>query len=250
MSDNKVQISEQLAAMFTGTELTEDFTAKVTSLFEAAVEKAADEKASEKSAEMDAEKEKEVADKIEEEVSAMAERVNDYLTYVAEEWMERNALSIEQGIRTELSENFISQMINVFKENYVDLPEEKYDLIASLKSKQAKLEESLNAQIEKNMQLTKDLKEEKRLAVFNGIAKDLTDTQVERLRGLVEGIDYEDEESYSERLTLVKENYLGDKSASKVDTQTLKEEFVSEETRVVDQGMSSLVAALDRVNRM
>jgi len=250
MSDNKVQISEQLAAMFTGTELSEDFTAKVTSLFEAAVEKASDEKAKEKADEMEDEKDKEVEAKIEEHVSAMADRINDYLSYVAEEWMEKNSLAIEQGIRTELAENFIASMINVFKENYVDLPEEKYDLVASLKTKQAKLEESLNAQIEKNMQLTKQLKEEKRLSVFKSVASDLTDTQVEKLSGLVEGIDYEDDESYRERLTLVKENYLGDKSASKVGAKPLNEEVVPEETRVVDQGIQSLVAALDRVNRI
>lgn len=247
--NTEVQLSEQLSALFDGTELSEEFKGTVGTLFEAEIKN----REAILREELESEYETKLEESVEEKKSELAEQVNAYLGYVVEEWFEKNELAIEQGMRTEIAENFIGQMINVFKENYVDLPEEKYDLVASLKEQVSGLEEKLNEQVERNMSLKADIKESKREAVFADVTSGLADTEVERFTAIAEGIDYENDESYREKLDIIKEKYFGDSIVDDGTSESLTEETIVEdvdaETRVTDPAMASLVESLNRVNR-
>ena len=138
----------------------------------------------------------------------MVQKVDDYLNYVVKEWMQENELAIEKGIRSEIVEDFMVGLKNLFVEHYIDIPDEKVDLVDDLFAKVEDLEESLNKEMEKGIELTKELKEFRKLEAVANISEDLTDVQREKMVKLAESVEYENDDDYSEKLGVLKENYF------------------------------------------
>jgi len=150
--------------------------------------------------------------KLEEEVQSnradLVEKVDNYLNYVVEQWMETNHLAIEQGLRTEIAEGFMSSLKSLFVESYIEVPESKVDLVDELASEVEELEEKLNSATEAMMSLNEELEVQKRETIIRESANDLAQTEVEKLRSLVESLDFEDEESFAHKVKTVKESYF------------------------------------------
>jgi len=219
ISSEDISIAEDVEAMFGGEDLSEDFVGKATTIFEAAVVSKVNEILESVTVDFEAELEAEKAQIVEE----LSTQVDSYLEYVAEEWMKENELAVEQGIRSEIVENFMSGLRSLFTENYIDIPEEKVDLVDELASKVEELESSMNEEMERNIELRKELVESKRVAILSAACEGITESQAVKLNSLSEGVEFEDEESYASKLEMIKENYFA------------KEEVVSEEVIVDDE---------------
>jgi hypothetical protein len=204
----KPSMKEHIDALFSGEELTEDFRTKATTIFEAAV----NERVVSIEQELTAEHNTQLAEQVESITAELTTKVDDYLGYVVEQWMKDNELAISNGLRTEIAEDFMVGLKNLFEESYIDVPDEKHDLIEELASKVSELERSLNDQISNNVELRKDILESTCDGVFSAVSRDLADTEVEKLRSLVEGIEYETEEQYREKINVIKESYFGNNS--------------------------------------
>jgi hypothetical protein len=187
-----------------GEDLSEDFREKATSIFEAAV-----------IARVNNEMEK-VAESLEEKYAqefieykeSIVEKIDAYLNYVVEGYLEENKLAIENGLRNEIAEDFMSGLKALFKEHYIEVPEEKYDVIGELQVKVTELEESLNGQINSNVGLNSELTELKKKMIIKEMSKDLADTEANKLSKLLEGVEFDSSELYKEKVTVIKENYF------------------------------------------
>lgn len=227
ISSEDISVSEDVEAMFGGQDLSEDFVGKATTIFEAAVVSKVNEILESVTVDFEAELEAEKVQIVEE----LSTQVDSYLEYVAEEWMKENELAVEQGIRSEIVENFMSGLRSLFTENYIDIPEEKVDLVDELASKVEELESSMNEEMERNIELRKELVESKRVAILSAACEDITESQAVKLTSLSEGVEFEDEESYASKLEMIKENYFA------------KEEVVSEEVIVDDEPLELIEEA-------
>tara|TARA_Y100000296_G_C5028286_1_gene183444 strand:- start:39 stop:650 length:612 start_codon:yes stop_codon:yes gene_type:complete len=156
----------------------------------------------------------------------LTDKVDDYLNYVINEWMEENALAVEKGIKAELVEDFMSGLRNLFTEHYINIPDEKIDMVDDLFAKVEDLETQLNDQVEKGVTLTKENDEYKKNQTIQKVCEDLTESETEKMKSLAEGTDYENDEQYEKKLSIVKENYFP-KSELKVN---LSEEPFSNDT--------------------
>lgn len=201
--EETVDIKSQLDIIF-GQDLSEEFRTKATSIFEAAV-----------IARVNNEMEK-VTAKLEEQTStqlvefkeALVEKVDGYLNYVVEQYMEENKLAVESGLRTEIAEDFISGMKTLFKEHFIEVPEEKYDVLEELQTKSETLQSSLNDAITESIELAKELNALKAASILDEQTKDLAATEAEKLKKLVEGVDFDSEDLYREKVSVIKENYF------------------------------------------
>jgi hypothetical protein len=200
----KESMEEHLDALFNGETLTEEFMNKAKTIFEAAV----NERVSEFKEEVLAEAANVVQEEVEKAVSELSERLDDYLGYVVEEWMEDNKLAVENGIRTEIAENFMAGLKELFESHYIEVPEEKYDVIDGLFAENEELESNLNEQIQKNIDLEKELLAYQAGQVFSQVADGLSDVEVEKFSSLAEGVEFENLEQYAEKLNVLKENYF------------------------------------------
>lgn len=240
-SSEDFDISTQIDSIFDET-LSEEFKAKATSIFEAAV-----------IARVNHEMEK-VIDSLEEQAEiqlqeqkdALVEKVDSFLNYVVEQWMDENALAIENGLKTEISEEFISGLKKLFQESYIDIPEEKFDLVGELQHDNEELETKLNEAIEQNISVASELAELKRQKIFEEQTKDLAATEIEKMRKLVEGVGFDSEELYSEKLSVIKESYFP--KSSKVSPETVLIEEHNATGATFDDGstMDVYVQALSR----
>jgi hypothetical protein len=201
-------MEDDVNALLSGEELSEEFKAKAKTIFEAAINS----KISEIRGTLEEEYESRIAEEIAEEKEALQERVDSYLEYVSDEWMEENALAIENGLKTELTESFLSGMKSLFEENYVSIPDDKYDVLESMVEKLDDMETKLNEQIEKNIGLNKRLSE----SVADGLAA----TQKEKLASLAESVEFEGETEYRNKLETLKESYFRKTSTAKTETLT------------------------------
>lgn len=218
ISSEDVSVAEDVQAMFSGEELSEEFTSKATTIFEAAVVSKVNEILETVTVDFESDLEAEkvqIAEKL-------SEQVDSYLEYVAEEWMKENELAVEQGIRAEIVENFMTGLRGLFEENYIDIPEEKVDLVDELASKVTELESSINEEMERNIELRKELIESKQSAILSAACEGITESQAAKLQSLAEGVEFEDADSYTAKLETLKESYFP------------KEEVVSEEV-VIDE---------------
>ena len=211
-------MEDDVNALLGGEELSEDFKAKAKTIFEAAINS----KVAEIRATIEEEHEARIAEEIAEEKEALQERVDSYLEYVSDEWMEENALAIEHGLKTELTESFLSGMKSLFEENYVTIPEDKYDVLESMVEKLDDMETKLNEQIEKNIGLNNRLSESVADGILESVSDGLADTQKEKLASLVESVEFESETEYREKLETLKESYFPNKT-SNAKTETLTE---------------------------
>ena len=197
-------MKEDVDAMFEGETISEDFKSRVSTIFEARVH----DRVSQIQEELEAQYTQSLEEAIADVTVSMTERVNDYLNYVVEEWMQENAIAIEKGLRTELTEEFIVGLRNLFVENYIDIPDEKVDLVEELSTKVEDLESKLNEQIDISIELVKELNESKKIEAFHTVTEGLTQTQIEKLRTLVESVEFTTEEEFVEKLETIKENYF------------------------------------------
>jgi hypothetical protein len=187
-----------------GEELSEDFRQKATSIFEAAVIARVNNEMEKVAASL----EEKYAEEFLEYKESIVEKVDAYLNYVVENYIEENKLAVENGLRGEIAEDFMTGLKALFKEHYIEVPEEKYDVIGELQAKVTELEESLNGQVENNVGLNTSVTELKRKLIIKEMAKDLADTEVNKLTRLLEGVDFENEEIYKEKVSVIKENYF------------------------------------------
>ena len=213
-------VQEDIDALIAGEELSEEFQEKARTIFEAAINA--------KVAQIKEQLVAENAEKFAEEVAAakesLAERVDSYLEYVSDEWFEENALAVEAGLKTEMTESFLSGMTGLFEEHYVTIPEEKYDVLESMVEKLDDMETKLNEQIEKNVSLNARLSESAADGILNDVSEGLASTQKEKLASLAESVEFESEDQYRGKLETLKESYFN----SKKESSTAKTETLSE----------------------
>lgn len=241
-------VQDDVEALVSGEEgLSEEFKKKASTIFEAAVHaKVVDEvnkRMEEQAKEVDASK-----DEFQKELT---EKVDGYLTYVVEEWMKENELAIERGIRSELVEDFMSGLKTLFTEHYIDLPEEKVDMVDDLFTKVEELEGSLDEEINRGVELQKELAQYKKTDALKSATKDLADTDSEKIEKLAEGIEFENTEQYIEKLNVLKESYFpkSDAVTSEI-TETDETIEVSEEKSAeqLDENMQHYTSAIRRYN--
>ena len=209
-------MEDDVNALLGGEELSEDFKAKAKTIFESAINS----KVAEIRATIEEEHEARLAEELAEEKEALQERVDSYLEYVSDEWMEENQLAIEHGLKTELTESFLSGMRSLFEENYVTIPDDKYDVLESMVEKLDDMETKLNEQIEKNIGLNKRLSESVADGILDTVSDGLASTQKEKLASLAESVEFESETEYREKLETLKESYFPKTSTAKTETLT------------------------------
>ena len=220
VAEEGYNVEEDVNALLGGEELSEEFKEKAKTIFEAAISA----KVAEIKEQIEAQYEEKFVAALNEEKEALAERVDSYLEYVADEWFEENALVIEQGLKTEMTESFLAGMKNLFEEHYVEIPEDKYDVLESMVEKLDDMETKLNEQIERNIGLNKRLAESVSDNILDQVSEGLASTQKEKLASLAESVEFESEETYREKLETLKESYF----ASKPQTPQAKTETLSE----------------------
>ena len=212
-----------------GDELSEDFKAKATSIFEAAVIARVNSEMDKVAASLE---EKYAAD-VAEYKDGIVEKIDSYLNYVVENWMKENELALENGLRTEIAEDFMAGLKVLFKEHYIEVPEEKYDVIGELQAKAAELESKLDEAIGHNVDLNKEVTSLKRQAVVEELSKDLADTEAAKLGKLLEGVDFENEDLYREKVSVIKENYFPKNAITEGTSQSVQaQQTLTEETDV------------------
>ena len=185
-------------------------------------------------------------DKIKE---GLTERVDAYLEYVADEWMQENALQVENGLKTEMTESFLSGMKSLFEDHYVTIPEEKYDVLNSMVDKLDEMENKLNEQIDRNVALNRRLAESNADGVFAAVAEGLADTQKEKLATLAENVEFESEANYREKLETLKESYFPSKTSTPKSTSENLSEEVSTDEAPSEDVAPRMQAYLDILSR-
>ena len=207
-SKYEIDVKSDVEALIQGEELSEEFKEKAATIFEAAVFAKVNEEVNSRIETLEAQYKEQLDESLNETRTEMVQKVDDYLNYVVKEWMQENELAIEKGIRSEIVEDFMVGLKNLFVEHYIDIPDEKVDLVDDLFAKVEDLEESLNKEMEKGIELTKELKEFRKLEAVANISEDLTDVQREKMVKLAESVEYENDDDYSEKLGVLKENYF------------------------------------------
>jgi len=230
-------IEEDVNALLAGEDLSEEFKEKAKVIFEAAMNA--------KITDIETQIQEAYETKLTEEVEGikveLTERLDSYLEYVAEEWLEENALQIEKGIKTEMTESFLDGMKKLFEDHYVSIPEDRYDVLESMVDKLDEMENKLNEQIERNIALNQRLSETTAETIMNNVAEGLAVSQKEKLATLAEGVEFESEEGYREKLITLKESYFGSPKAASSSEQTQE---LREEAGHVEEPTGSMAAYL------
>jgi len=244
ITSEDIDISEDVNAMFADDSLSEEFVERATTVFEAAVVSKVNEQLEKISTNFEAELSEEI-DKLETELS---EKLDSYLDYVVEQWMSENQLAVEQGIKAEMVENFIGGLKDLFEEHYVEIPDEKVDVVEELAAKAEELESRLDEEISKNVELKKVAESFTKDKLIESVAEDLTDTQKAKFKTLAEGIDYTDQESYVEKIEVIKESYFGASEESTVEYDFDDKEPLEEEAseKPSDPSMAVYLDAISR----
>jgi len=201
---NKEKMKEDIDAMLAGENLSEEFKEKATTIFEAAVQSRVDEVA----AELEEQFTNEFESAIESVKEDFSNKLDSYLDYVVENWMEENKLAIEKGLRTEIAEDFIGALRNVFVEHYIDIPSEKEDIVEGLVEKVEDLESKVNEEIAKNINLKQQIAEHKKHDIIHSVCEGLTLSQVEKIKSLAENVEFVSDEDFSRKLSVIKESYF------------------------------------------
>ena len=200
----KERMKEDIDALLSGENLSEEFATKATTIFEAAVTTRVEEIVEEMENEL-VEQFQVAVDEIKED---LASKVDDYLTYMTEEWVKENQIAIDKGLRAEVVEDFIGGLHKLFAEHYIDIPEEKVDVVEELSAKVDELEEQYNAQVRTSIELKKELNEHKKIEAVHTVCEGLTQTQVEKMKSLAESIEYTTETEFSNKLETLKDSYF------------------------------------------
>ena len=219
----EIDVEDDVNALLGGEELSEEFRAKAKTIFEAAINS----KVAVIREEIVREHEEKLSEEVEEIKVELQERVDSYLEYVADEWFVENQLAVENGLKADMTESFLEGMKGLFEEHYVQIPEEKYDVLKSMVEKLDDMETKLNEQIEKNIALNKGLAEATADGILESVSEGLAATQKEKLASLAESVEFESDEEYREKLETLKESYFPHKSATTSKTETLSEGVAS-----------------------
>jgi len=202
-----IDVSADVEALTKDEDLSEDFKAKASTIFEAALKS----KVSEMKKKMNASYEEKLKEEVEVQKAELAEKVDSYLNYIVEEWMKENSIAIERGIKGEIAEDFISGLKKLFEDHYIDVPDEKYNVLEDQASKIEELEKKLNEQVEKNVELNKANGEMKRQDIIDEMSSDLADTAKEKFNKLAEEVEYSNEKDFTTKVSTIKESYFGKK---------------------------------------
>ncbi len=240
----EINIEDDVNALLGGEELSEEFREKAKLVFETALNS----KVAEVKEALEAKYQETLEEKLEAEKTALSERVDSYLEYVADEWFQENALAVEQGLKTDMTESFLGGMKSLFEEHYVSIPEEKYDVLESMVEKLDDMETKLNEQIEKNIGLNKRLGESVADGILADVSEGLAETQKEKLASLAEGVEFESDEEYREKLETLKESYFPAKGApTTTKTETLSEGVDNSGAGSVSSSMAAYLNTLSRI---
>jgi len=212
-------LEDDVNALLGGEELSEDFRAKAKTIFEAAINS----KVATIKEQLQAEYDGKLAEGVAEAKEELSERVDSYLEYVADEWFAENALAVEAGLKSEMTESFLTGMKSLFEEHYVTIPEDKYDVLESMVEKLDDMETKLNEQIEKNITLNRSLAEATADGILESVSDGLAATQKEKLASLSESVEFDSDEEYREKLVTLRESYFPAKGTSTAKTETLSE---------------------------
>mgnify|MGYP001418344898 CR=1 FL=1 len=236
-------IEEDVNALLSGEDLSEEFKEKAKVIFEASINA----KITDIENQLNEQYEKALNEQVEEIKVELTERTDAYLEYVADEWLKENALAVENGIKTEMTESFMEGMKKLFEEHYVTLPEDKYDVLENMVDKLDEMETKLNEQIERNVELNQRLGESTAQTIFNNVAEGLAVSQKEKLQSLAESVEFESEESYRGKIETLKESYFGQKKTTSTASapQELKEE--AEHVEPATGAMATYLEALGRM---
>ena len=222
-SKEEIDVSADVEALLQGEELSEEFQEKAKTIFEAAINSKVD--AIQK--ELETVYSEKLAEEIESTKASLTERVDSYLEYVADEWLHENQLAVDQGLKAEMSESFMTGLKGLFEEHYVSVPEEKYDVLESMVNKLDEMESKLNEQIDKNIALNKRLSESTSDGILSEVSEGLAVTQKEKLASLAESVEFESEANYREKLVTLRNSYFPNSAPS---AQRDNSEFIAEST--------------------
>jgi hypothetical protein len=233
-------IEEDVNALLAGEELSEEFQEKARTIFEAAIKS--------RVAEIKESLQESYAAALVEELDTiktqLTERVDSYLEYVADEWFQENALAVEHGLKTEMTESFLVGMKSLFEDHYVSIPEDRYDVIESMVDKLDEMEEKLNEQIERNVALNRRLAESVADVIFADVAEGLALSQKDKLASLAENVEFESEADYREKLVTLRESYFPSNAGTqRSSTENLSEEVTTTEKEALNESISPMMAA-------
>ena len=236
--EEEFNIEEDVNALLAGEDLSEEFQEKARTIFEAAIKS--------RVAEIKESLQESYAAALVEELDTiknqLTERVDSYLEYVADEWLQENALAVEHGLKTEMTESFLTGMKSLFEDHYVTIPEDRYDVIESMVDKLDEMEEKLNEQIERNVALNRRLAESVADVIFADVAEGLALSQKDKLASLAENVEFDSEADYREKLVTLRESYFPTNAGTqRSTTENLSEEVSSDET--ITESVSPMMAA-------
>ena len=241
-------VKEDIDALLNGEELSEEFRQKAETIFEAAVLA----RVKNEVARIEEEFESKVADAVAQNTEGLVEQVDGYLGYIAEQWMTQNEIALERGMKSDILEGFIGGLKNLFEEHYIDIPEEKFDVLGEMESKIDELEAKLNEQVAANIELSKTLAESNRAEIVKTVSEGLTDTETEKFMSLVEELSYEDQATFETKVKTIRENYFTTKGTTEIKsvvTDAPVEALTEEKKVTLDPAMSAYAAQLNKLNK-
>ena len=240
----ELDVNDDIAALVEGEELSEEFQEKAKTIFEAAINS----KVAKIEEELEADHIKALTEEVAEFKNELTERVDSYLEYVASEWMQENQLAVDQGLKGELSESFMTGLKGLFEEHYVSVPEDKYDVLESMVNKLDEMEEKLNEQIDRNVSLNKRLAESTSDGILSEVSEGLAVTQKDKLASLAESVEFESENDYREKLVTLRNSYFPTKQVAS--TQSDGSDFITEENAPEVQATGSMANYLSTLQRV
>jgi hypothetical protein len=239
-------IEEDVNALLEGEELSEEFQEKARTIFEAAIKS----KVAEIKEQLQSQYEESLVEQVQSIKEELTDRVDAYLEYVADEWIQENALAVEHGLKTEMTESFLQGMKSLFEDHYVTIPEDRYDVIESMVDKLDEMEEKLNEQIQRNVALNRRLAESVADVIFAEVAEGLALSQKDKLASLAENVEFESEADYREKLVTLRESYFPSNTGTQRDnSENLSEENSSSDYKPVSGLMESYIQTLNRVSK-
>ena len=242
----EVNVDEDVAALVDGEELSEEFKTKASTIFEAAVKS----KISKIRKQIREESKKEQDERVSSMQEEMTENMDKYLSYATKEWMEENKLSVETGVRNEVTDSLVAGLKKLLEDHYIEVPEEKEDVFESLVVEVAELEEKLDIQTQKHMDIVKELNTYKAASIFQIVAEGMVDTDIEKFKELTEDVDYDADEQYAEKLNTIKNSYFkSDKKDEVVDNKKTAGTNNPVVSGTSDSRMDSVMSAISNLSK-
>ena len=242
VEEDVIDVSADVDALVKDEDLSEEFKNKTKTIFEAAVKA----KITEHKEKLNAEFDKKLNESIESAKDALSEKVDTYLTYVVEEWMKENSIAIERGIKGEIAEDFITGLKKLFEDHYIDVPDEKYNILEDQSDKIAKLQENLDKEIQKNAELNKENGNFKRQDIISEVSSGLAETQKEKFSKLSEEVEYSNEEEFKKKLETIKESYFGNKEKTSGDIDDVTAGDTQDISPELNNAMAAYTAAISK----